>query len=254
MSKNYKRGTFPKVWPAQLASPAGSWPAVRKPATSLIPIIICVMIGIVSLILGSFLVEPKVKAFSGLQICKPEAKVEAPVEAPKTAKKAAPKAAEAKVEAKADFATAAIAVAKSKEFVTSSKEETMKSGIDIAVRTWRELGEDDDAIASLLALYYVETRFGVEGKVCRSDTGACGHFQIVPAVWKKLFGELGDLPSQAKQLVKIRNHLKGYSPERWKAYYNLSFVGARAAVKSGVLSTYEVKNNQIESEIKALLK
>jgi len=253
MSKNYKRGTFPKVWPAQLASPAGSWPAVKKqPESSLIPIIICVMIGTAALILGSFLVEPKVKAFSGLQICKPEVKaeVEAPVEAPKTAKKAAPKAAEAQT----DFAAAAIAVAKSKEFVTSSKEETMKSGIDIAVRTWRELGEDDDAIASLLALYYVETRFGVEGKVCRSDTGACGHFQIVPAVWKKLFGELGDLPSQAKQLVKIRNHLKGYSPERWKAYYNLSFVGARAAVKSGVLSTYEVKNNQIESEIKALLK
>ena len=253
MSKNYKRGTFPKVWPAQLANPAGSWPAVKKPATYLIPIIICVMIGTAALILGSFLVEPKVKAFSGLQICKPEVKaeVEAPVEAPKATAK---KAAEAKVEAKADFATAAIAVAKSKEFISSSKEEIMKSGIDIAVQTWRELGEDDEAIASLLALYYVETRFGVEGKVCRSDTGACGHFQIVPAVWKKLFGELGDLPSQAKQLVKIRDHLKGYSPTRWKAYYSLSFVGARAAVKSGVLSTYEVKNNQIESEIKALLK
>lgn len=252
MSKNYQRGMFPKVWPAQLANPAGSWPAVKKqPESSIIPTIICVMIGIAALILGSFLVEPKVKGFASLQICKPEVEVEAPVEAPKATAK---KAAEAKVEAKADFATAAIAVAKSKEFISSSKEEIMKSGIDIAVQTWRELGEDDEAIASLLALYYVETRFGVEGKVCRSDTGACGHFQIVPAVWKKLFGELGDLPSQAKQLVKIRDHLKGYSPTRWKAYYNLSFVGARAAVKSGVLSTYEVKNNLIESEIKAILK
>ena len=233
MAKEFQRGTFPKVWPAQLASPAGSWPVVKKqPESSLIPIIICVMVGVVTLILGSFLVESKVKGFTGLQICKPEAKVEAEI----------------------DFAAAAIAVAKSKEFISSSKEEVMKSGIDTAVQTWRELGEDDEAIVSLLALYYVETRFGVDGKVCRSDTGACGHFQIVPAVWKKLFGELGDLPSQAKQLVKIRNHLKGYSPTRWKAYYNLSFVGARAAVKSGVLSTYEVKNNQIESEIKALLK
>lgn len=250
MAKEFQRGTFPKVWPAQLASPAGSWSAVKKqPESSLIPIIICVMVGVVTLILGSFLVESKIKGFTGLEICKPEAKVEAEIEAPKADVKP-----EAKVEAEIDFAAAAIAAAKSKEFISSSKEEIMKSGITAAVQTWRELGEDDDNIASLLALYYVETRFGVEGKVCRSDTGACGHFQIVPAVWKKLFGELGDLPSQAKQLVKIRNHLKGYSPERWKAYYSLSFTGARAAVKSGVLSTYEVKNNQIESEIKALLK
>ena len=246
MSKNYKRGIFPKLWPAQLASPAGNWPAVKKqPESCIIPIITQMMIGIVVLALGSFLVEPKAKTFAGLQICKPEAKVEAPVEAPKP---------DVKPEAKVDFTTTAIAVAKSKEIISSSKEEIMKSGIDAAVQTWRELGEDDEAIASLLALYYVETRFGVNGKVCRKDSGACGHFQIVPAVWSKLFGELGDLPSQAKQLVKIRNHLKGYSPTRWKAYYSLSFTGARAAVKSGVLSTYEKDNNQIESEIKALLK
>jgi len=255
---NCKRGIFPQVWPAQLANPAGCWKSVKvERAPSVLPMIVLMIVGILGLILGSFLVEPKATPFSGLQICKPQPQPipqPQPEPEPQIEPQPEPKA-EPKTEVKPNLIDAAIAVAKAQEFVSSSNEETMRLSLQTAIEHWESLGETQDDIQNLVALYYVETRYGVKGKICRDDTGACGHFQIVPKVWKKLFGQLkDDIESQAEMLIDIREHLKTYSADRWKAYYALSFKGAQAAIKSGKLSAYEVRNNKIESEIKALLK